>query len=76
MKTFSTTDFQASVILSALGFKLTSIDKSQPRYAFVFEDHPDIEKCMEDFYKGELKLDPKLVLLHQKLIKDRMYAGV
>lgn len=75
MKTIPVSDFQAAVVLSALGFKLIDIDKSNPRFTFLFENNPELEKFLERFYRSELSLDPKLVLLHQKLIKDRMYQS-
>lgn len=75
MKTFETTDFQTTVVLSALGFKLAAIDKSSPRYIFRFEDDPQIPVCIKKFYTGQLSLDPRLVLIHTKLIKDRIHGG-
>lgn len=74
MKTFFTTDFQISIVLSALGFKLIEIDKSQPRFVFHFEDNPQIQDHIDKFYSGELSLDPRLVLMHTKLIKDRIHG--
>lgn len=74
-KIFSTTDFQISVVLSALGHKLVEIDKSQPRFVFHFEDNPEIQNHIDRFYSGELSLDPRLVLMHTKLIKDRIHGG-
>lgn len=75
MKNFSTTDFQICVVLSALGFRLTSIDKSQPRFVFHFENNPQIQNHIDKFYSGELSLDPRLVLMHTKLVKDRIHGG-
>lgn len=75
MNTFSTTDFQICVVLSALGFKLLEIDKSHPRFVFHFESNPQIQNHIDRFYAGELSLDPRLVLMHTKLIKDRIHGG-
>jgi len=75
MKTFVTTDFQICVVLSALGYKLTTIDKSQPRFTFHFEANPQIQTDISKFYAGELSLDPRLVLMHVKLTKDRIHGG-
>lgn len=75
MKTFSTTDFQICVTLSALGYKLIGVDKSQPRFVFNFEDDPQIQIHIDKFFSGELSLDPRLVLMHTKLIKDRIHGG-
>jgi hypothetical protein len=73
IETFSTTDFQICVVLSALGFKLISIDKSQPSFVFHFEDSPQIQTAINNFYSGELRLDPRLILMHTKLIKSRIH---
>jgi hypothetical protein len=75
INTFTTTDFQICVILSALGYKLATIDKSQPRFIFHFEDNPQIQTDISKFYSGELSLDPRLVLMHAKLVKDRIHGG-
>ena len=75
IKIFTTSDFQICVVLSALGYKITTIDKSQPRFIFHFENSPKIQPDINKFYSGELRLDPRLVLMHTKLIKDRIHGG-
>ena len=73
---FKTSDFGLCVVLSVLGFKLISIDKSNPAKAiFEFEDDGEIQKYSEAYFRGELRLDPRLVLLESRLIKSRLKQG-
>jgi len=76
MNTYTTTDFQICVVLSALGYKLIEIDKSKSRFVFHFEDNPQLQTYIDKFYSGELSLDPRLVLMHTKLVKDRIHGGL
>ena len=74
MKIFETSDFHLAITLCTLCFPLIVINKSNPkRYSFEFQDTPEIHSAIEAFFKGELRLDPRLVLLNSKLLKDRMY---
>lgn len=75
MKTFETTDYQTTIVLSALGFKLIAINKSSPRYIFQFQDDPQIPESLKKFYTGQLSLDPRLILMHSKMVKDRIHGG-
>jgi len=73
---FETSDFGLCTVLCVLGFKLTSIDRTNPdRCVFQFENDPEIQKYAEAYFKGELKLDPRLVLLQAKLVKSRLKQG-
>jgi hypothetical protein len=71
-----TTDFPLCVTLCVLGFKLVSIDKTNPnKCIFQFENQPELQNCIEAFFKGELRLDPRLVLLQARLVKNRLREG-
>jgi len=73
---FKTSDFGLCVVLCVLGFKLTSIDKTNPNRAiFQFENDVEIEKYTESYFRGELRLDPRLVLLQSRLVKSRLKQG-
>jgi len=68
---YETSDFGVCVVLYTLGFKLTSIDRSNPnRLVFEFEIEPDLTKVVESYFRGELRLDPRLILLNSRLIKS------
>lgn len=75
MKSFSTSDFFLSVTLCVLGHKLISIDKSdQKRNLFNFAEDSTIQQNINLFYSDDLKLNPRIVLLQSKLVKDRLFA--
>ncbi len=73
---YPTSDYTSTVVLSALGFKLLSVDRSDyHRAVFEFQFDEKIPKVIEAFFKDELSLNPRLVLLHAKLVKDRLHAA-
>lgn len=74
MKIYETSDFHLAITLSSLGFPLFGINKTDPkRFTFEFDETPDLMKYVEAYFRGELRLDPRIVLLNAKLLKDRMY---
>ena len=73
---YETSDFHLAVTLHALGFKLVSIDRSDYRRSlFQFSNEPQISQVIEVFFRDELTLNPRVVLLSAKLVKDRLHAG-
>lgn len=74
MKIFETSDFHQTITLCALGFQLVKVNKSDSRrFIFEFESTPEILQQSENYFQGKLRLDPRIVLLNSKLVKDRMY---
>ena len=72
---FETSDYQLCVTLCALGFKLLFLDYSDPkRVIFHFENHHQIPQIIESFFRDEISINPRLVLLSAKLVKDRLHA--
>ena len=72
---FRTSDLQLTIVLYTLGFPLIGVDKTNPRRAsFLFEDDGNISDSVSAFYRGELSLDPRIVLTNAKLVKDRLYG--
>lgn len=73
---YETSDFHLAATLNALGFKLLSVDRSDYRRSiFQFQDDPQINQVIEAFFRDELALNPRVVLLSAKLVKDRLHAG-
>lgn len=72
---YRSSDYQIAVTLHALGFKLLSVDKSEPRAIFEFEYNPQIISYIEAYFRDELSLNPRAILLSAKLVKDRLYSG-
>ena len=68
---YETSDFGVCVVLYTLGFQLIAIDRSNlSRLVFKFELQPDLTKAVESYFRGELRLDPRLILLNSRLIKS------
>lgn len=76
MKTyFRTSDLPLAVTLYTLGFPLIGIDKTSPKRAvFLFEDDNNTSDAVTAFHRGELRIDPRLILTNAKLVKDRLYG--
>lgn len=73
---YETSDFQVAVTLHALGFRLVELDRSNyRRIIFQFEPDAQINPAVEAFFRDELSLNPRLILLSAKLVKDRLHAG-
>lgn len=72
---FKTSDFPLASTLLALGFRLRTIDRSDSRrYQFCFEQSDEIQEANNDFWRGELRIEPKLLFLHQKSLKSRIHS--
>lgn len=77
MKIFETSDFHQAITLCALGFQLINVNKSDPRrYVFEFIETPEIIERSQEYFQGKLRLDPRIVLLNSKFLKDRMHGNV
>lgn len=73
---FSTADYPTCVVLCSLGFSLVFVNRTNPlRCSFEFAFDPEIEIAIKSFYEGKLRLDPRVVLLNAKLVKDRLHGG-
>jgi hypothetical protein len=69
-------DFQLAVTLSTLGFQLEDIDRtSSERYQFCFRGNKKLDETIQAFWRGELRLEPKALLLNHKLLKSRIYSA-
>ncbi|HEX8182659.1 MAG TPA: DUF5659 domain-containing protein [Candidatus Saccharimonadales bacterium] len=77
MNTFDTSDYQLAVTLSALGYRLIYVDKSNPaRALFQFEHASHIRHDAEAFFQDRLTLNPRTILTNAKLVKGRLHAGI
>ena len=74
MNMYETSDFHLAITLCSLGFNISCINKTNPRrFIFEFERSQEIYEYVESYFHGDLRLDPHVVLLNAKLLKDRMY---
>ncbi len=72
---YRTTDLGLTASLTASGFIITDIDKSNPRrVVFLFDDTPELQEMVSRFWSLELKLPAAVLLENIKLLKSRIYS--
>lgn len=72
---YKTTDLGLTASLTASGFAVADIDKSNPRrVVFLFDDSPELQQKVEQFWSQELKLPAAVLLEHIRLLKARIYG--
>ena len=72
---YQTTDLGLTASLTASGFVIADIDKSNPRrVVFLFDDNPELRKTVAEFWSQDLKLSAAVLLEHIRLIKARIYG--
>lgn len=76
-KYWFTHDLSTSSCLLALGHKLLSIERSNPRKArFIFLRSGSLRKIVEDYYADKLLLNPRLLFDSQKMLKNILYSDI
>ena len=75
---YSTSSFYPSCYLIAKGMHLIEIDKTRPRYAFIFEDVPEREKLLQDFgfapdNDPAVLVDSRRMVTAIKFLKEKLY---
>jgi hypothetical protein len=74
---FSTSDLALSATLICNNIYLDSIDKSDPRKAlFIFKSSQELQKTIEKYWRGELRIEPRRYFDNLKSLKARLYGGV
>lgn len=75
MKPYGTTDFYLATTLVTLGYKLDVIDHApNTRAEFLFERKDDLDQAIESFWRGDLRIEPRLFCTNQKMLKARLYS--
>lgn len=73
-KYYQTSDIALATIIS-LTFPLIRITpQSSGKSFFVFERNKEMEKLIEDYWSGTLKIEPKVYFNQLKTIKTRLYS--
>ena len=73
-KYYQTTDIALATIIS-LSFPLVRITpQSNSKSLFVFERSKELERLIEDYWSGTLKIEPKTYFNQLKQIKTRLYS--
>ena len=80
-KNLNLTDYYSSSDLAlvatiSLWFPIEVIDRSNPSKAlFLFKRQPELDKLLEEFWRGDVRIEPKLYFAQLKVIKSRLYSS-
>lgn len=72
---FETSDLSLASALLFFGFKLESLERSNPKASFIFQRTEYLDETIQGFWAGELKVEPKAFFNCIKEIKSRLYQG-
>jgi len=74
---FSTFDLGCSAALISVGFELISLNKQNPRKVlFIFAKKDGIEKVVNDYFSGKLKVSARALFDTTKMLKNRIYSNL
>jgi hypothetical protein len=74
MKNITTDNFTFACVLHYDNFKLTKIDKTDPKRAvFHFTDTQDCAEYVSRFWRGENEVEPRGFVAAQKDLKSMLY---
>ena len=72
---YRTADLALATAIS-LWYPIEAIDKENPRKAqFVFRRKGELDKLIESYWRGELKVEPQAYFNALRVIKARLYGG-
>lgn len=75
MNYFKCSDFPLAVSLLCLGFQLEHIDRSNLKRAkFCFKKSDELDDAVNAFWHGQLKIEPKIFCMNQKVLKSQLYS--
>ena len=73
--TQKTSDFNVCTVLLYFKHQLIGIDREEPRRCiFILSQERNTNEIIEQFFNGELSVDPKRFIATQKELKSRIYA--
>tara|TARA_Y100000310_G_C20229723_1_gene599649 strand:- start:38 stop:280 length:243 start_codon:yes stop_codon:yes gene_type:complete len=74
---YETNDLNLTATLCCLGYGIAHLDRSNAKRVvfFISGDQKAIQKDVERYWNGELKLSPSQLFLHQKALKQRLYSN-
>ena len=71
---FKTADINLASALLAAGFAVDTTDNSNPkRIYFFFEKNEQLEQAVDNYWRGELKVDAKDIGLCRRELMSRIY---
>ncbi len=73
---FSTYDLGLAGALLTGGFKLISLNKTNPKkVSFHFPQEEDLDRAVEDYFSGNFQVDAQTYFNHIKSLKNRIYTN-
>lgn len=71
---YRTSDMALATVIS-LSHAIEEVDRQNPRRAeFCFEQSVDLNKLIEDYWKGELQVEPQKFFSQLRTVKARLYG--
>lgn len=76
IKHFTTTDLCLATTLS-LWFPIENLDKvaGTQKVMFIFKDSEDLQKLLNDYWHGQIRIEPRHYFDNLKSLKARLYGG-
>lgn len=71
---FETSEMALASALLCLGHKLDFIEKRDPKSIFTFQRDEFLDKTIQGFWAGELRVEPKSYFTCIREVKSRLYA--
>lgn len=76
MKIYATADLGLAASLSASGFRVTDLNRGNPRrIEFEFEDTAELQNAIDLYWKSELLVSGVTLMDHIKQLKSRIYSS-
>jgi len=72
---YRTSDLALAATIS-LFYPIEAIDKQNPRKAyFIFKREEGLDKLIEKYWRGELRVEPKMFFNQLRVLKARLYGS-
>lgn len=72
---YQTSDISLATVISLFHPLIDIQPQSNKKSLFVFKRSKKVEKLVEDYWTGALKIEPKTYFSQLKQIKTRLYSG-
>jgi hypothetical protein len=72
---FSTYDLGLAATLVTHGYSLWTLNKSNSKKVeFIFKRDESMDHTVQSYWRDELKVNPRVLLDNQKMLKNRIYS--
>ena len=73
---FITADLSLASSLLTLGYEIQNLDKTNPHKAqFIFQRSPGLDSDIQNYWNGNLRINPRLFSDNIKMLKNRLYSA-